>query len=93
MAEWVRVEAFELGYVISNPSSAVVGDWACRPTSATNLLSLLESYKHKQTELLHCKPTLNLGTPFPSFLTSVNGLPISHPGAQAKLALDLSPKS
>jgi len=42
MAEWVRVEAFELGYVISNPSSAVGGDWGCRPTSAINLLSLLE---------------------------------------------------
>lgn len=42
MAEWVRVEAFKLRYVISNPSSAVFGDWGSRPSSATNLLSSLE---------------------------------------------------
>lgn len=36
--------AFELGYVISNPSSAVFGDWGSRPSSATNWLSGLESH-------------------------------------------------
>lgn len=68
MAQWVRVEALELGYVSSSPSSALFGDWGSRPSSATNLLSGLGRVTETLSiELPHCKPKLNLGYPFQAF--------------------------